>query len=164
MGSRRIPLLLGVASVAAVVSGFVVTLSAATPSATPTAVDVATTLRKGESRVLYSPRGRLGRIGTFRVGCSRAGGASTSYTVARTAADTLAAVSGRGASRGGVLVAASPTMRGGSARGGIEHWLLRMGRQPEDVIVDVSLAVIRRPEAPGYCEFWLRGSVVVLRR
>jgi hypothetical protein len=164
MGRRRIPLLLGVAGVVAIASGLVVTLSAATPSATTAAVDVAATLRKGESRVLYAPSGRLGRIGTFRVGCSLAGRASTSYTVARTAADTLAAVSGRGASRGGVLIAASPTMRGGPARGGIEHWLVRMGRQAEDVIVDVSLAVIRRPEAPGYCEFWLRGSVVMVRR
>jgi hypothetical protein len=164
MGSRRIPLLLGTASVVAIVSALVVTLSAATPSATTRPIDVAATLRKGESRVLYSPSGRVGRIGTFRVGCSLAGRPSTSYTVARMAADTLAAVSGRGASRGGVLIAASPTMRGGSARGGIEHWLLRMAREAEDVTVDVSLAVIRRPEAPGYCEFWLRGSVVVLRR
>lgn len=33
----------------------------------------------------------------------------------------------------------------------------------EDVVVDVSLVVVPRREAPGYCEFWLRGCVTVIR-
>lgn len=165
MPKRLQPPLVLLIAVLATGSGLAAARSAATTSSATTArVDVAATLRRGESRILYAPRGLSGPVGRFRVACSSSRRSSTTYTRTRSAADTLAAVTGRAVSRGRVLTSASPALRGGSGVAGIERWLLRMGREPEDVLVDVSLVVIPRTEAPGYCEFWMQGSVTVIRR
>lgn len=164
MRFRPTPLLVTVLVIIAVGTALAAGRTEATPSATTTAVDVGATLRKGTSRVLYAPRDLVGTIGRFRVTCPRSGTGATSYSVARSGATTLTAMSGRGASRGAELNPGSPPLPGGSAPGGVETWSLRMGRKPNTVRLDVELAVVQRPEAPGYCEFWMHGTHTLIRQ
>ena len=143
-------------------------VSAASPTSSGY-VSAAVTLRVGQSLPLYVLSGRLsGPIGTFVVSCSARGQPHTRYVVTRSAADTLVAMDGRGASRGAVLASERPALDGGAGISGLEHWIVRMGREPEEVTLDATLYAVAtgaNPTAgapPAFCTFGLAGTARVV--
>jgi hypothetical protein len=123
-------------------------------------VDAGVSLRRGQTKALYTLKGRSSSIGRFVVTCTSGGQPRSAYIV--TGADTLVAVEGRGASR------AAKVLRGkrlaGGARPGLEHWVLSEGTKAEEVSADLSLMAFSGPLFGNGCEFDLRGSTKLASR
>jgi hypothetical protein len=125
-------------------------------------IDAAVSVPPGSSRVIYSVHGRSAAFGRFVGACRKRAAPVTVYEPTREAADATVAVDGRGVSRAATVVYGQ-RLNGGRGPSGVEHWLIRMGRENEEVTVEASLEVVRQRGSPD-CTFWLYGSFVVLRR
>jgi len=112
--------------------------------------------------VIYSVHGRSAAIGRFAGACRKGAAPGTVYKPTREAADATVAVDGRRVSRAATVVYGE-RLNGGRGPSGVEHWLIRMDRQNEEVTVEASLEVVRQRGSPD-CTFWLYGSFAVLRR
>ena len=137
-------------------------LNAASPGTTSRAINSAVSVRRGKTRVVYVVNGRSGPIGSFVGSCAIDHAPHTSYRAKPQAADATVAVDGRGASRA-AAIGPSQRLQGGTSQSGLEHWLVRMGRESEEVTLEASLEIVRERGSPD-CTFWLLGSVTVLRR
>jgi hypothetical protein len=126
------------------------------------AIGAAVSVSPGSSRLIYAVHGRSAVIGRFVGKCFMRSAPGTAYRPARQAADTIAAVDGRGVSRAATVVFGQ-RLNGGVRSSGLEQWLIRMGRESEGVTVNALLEVVRERGSPD-CTFALYGSVVVLRR
>jgi hypothetical protein len=124
-------------------------------------VDAAVSVRRGGESSIYEVRGINAVIGNFVGMCSRQGVAQTAYDSALRSANAVVAVDGRGVSRAAGTLLAGETLRGGRDLG-LESWLVRMGRSPEEVTVQADLAVYRS-RGSRECGFWLYGSLSLLR-
>jgi hypothetical protein len=125
-------------------------------------IDTGVSVRRGTCHLIYTAHGRSGPIGRFVGVCPSRGTPRTAYEATRQAADAIAAVDGRGVSRAATVVAGQ-RVSGGDRESGLEHWFIRMGREPEDVTLEGSLEVVQQRGSPD-CTFWLYGSIIVLRR
>src|SRR5437868_1487283 len=94
-----------------------------------TSIDVGTSLRRGETKTLYSVRGHSHEIGRFVVSCGPSGRPQSAYVVAG-GADTLVAVEGRGASDAARVL--SGRRLAGGTRPGLERWMLLEGTEAEE--------------------------------
>jgi hypothetical protein len=159
---RSIIAIVGVSLFASSGCGGTATVPPASQGTVTRAVDAAVSVAPGTSRVIFAVRGRSEVIGRFVGTCSRRAGPRTEYRPTRRAADATAAVDGRGVSRAATVVFGQRLV-GGNRASGIEHWLVRMGRESEDVTVDASLEIIRE-RGSGDCTFWLYGSVARVSR
>jgi hypothetical protein len=125
-------------------------------------IDTAVSVRRGSSRVIYPARGSSGQIGSFIGTCHPRRAPHTAYRPTRQAADAIVAIDGRGVSHATTVVFGDQ-ISGGTRPNGLERWLVRMGREPEEVTIEAWLGVVRERGSPD-CTFWLYGSVSVLRR
>jgi hypothetical protein len=126
------------------------------------AIDAAVSVPPSSSRVIYAIHGRTATLGRFVGVCRKQAAPRTAYEPTRNAADAIAAVDGRGASRA-ATVTFGQRLNGGDQPSGLEHWLIRMGRESEAVTVEASLEVVRQHGSPA-CTFWLYGSIAALFR
>jgi hypothetical protein len=126
------------------------------------AIDASVSVAPSRSRVIYTIHGRTAAIGRFVGMCPKKATPRTAYEPTREAADAIAAVNGRGVSRAATLTFGQ-RLDGGDRATGLEHWLIRMGRESETVTVEASLEVVRQRGSPD-CSFWLYGSVALLLR
>jgi hypothetical protein len=123
-------------------------------------VDVAASLRRGQTKTLYAVKGRSGTIGRFVVACTSSGRPRSGYVVS--GADTLVAVEGRGAARAAKVL---PGKRlAGGARPGLERWVLSEGTEAEEVSADLTLTAFSGRLFGNGCEFDLRGSTKLVSR
>ena len=125
-------------------------------------IDIRLTQAPGDAHVLYSVRGyHYGRVGRFLASCTDSGLARTSDVLGERGPDALVAVDGRGAAHGAKLAAPNRSLPGGSEPAGIERWIVRTGGQPEEIRLEASLLVNSAKTGRGYCEFSLRGTLVI---
>lgn len=125
-------------------------------------IDASVSVPPSSSRVIYAIHGRTATIGRFVGVCRKQAAPRTAYEPTRNAADAIAAVDGRGVSRA-ATVTFGQRLNGGDQPSGLEHWLIRMGRESEEVTVEASLEVVRQRGSPA-CSFWLYGSIATLFR
>jgi hypothetical protein len=125
-------------------------------------IDASVSVPRGDSGVIYLVHGRSAVIGRFIGTCPERAEPRTAYEPTRQAADGLAAVDGRGASRAGTVLFGRG-LHGGHQPSGLEQWLIRMSRESEEVTVNASLEVVRQRGSPD-CTFWLYGSLILLTR
>jgi hypothetical protein len=125
-------------------------------------IDAAVSVPPGSSRVIYAVPERSAVIGRFLGTCPEGAAPRTEYRPTRRAADAIAAVDGRGVSRAATVVFGQ-RLNGGHRTSGLEQWLVRTGRESENVTVDASLEIVRERGSPD-CTFWLYGSLTVLSR
>src|SRR6266849_8630982 len=116
-------------------------------------IDAGVSVRPSSSRMIYAIHGRSATIGRFVGVCRKQAAPRTAYEPTRNAADAIAAVDGRGVSRA-ATVTFGQRLNGGDQPSGLEHWLIRMGRESEEVTVEASLEVVRQRGSPA-CTFWL---------
>jgi hypothetical protein len=127
-------------------------------------IDVALSLRKGESgRTLYVVRDDVSRVGIFVVGCDADGSpAPTAYRVPPRGTNVDAAVDGRGVSRAERIVLEGDELTGGSGPG-LEHWVTAMSREPDEVLVDATLTAFGASASNPVCTFALHGTARITR-
>jgi hypothetical protein len=79
----------------------------------------------------------------------------TAYVVSPGSANTVVAIEGRGVSRAADVL---PGGRLGGGRGsGLERWIAALGREPEDLRLDVTVVALRAGAHGPSCELSANG-------